>query len=83
LFLKASQNTGSASMVRYWSNPMNAAGRLPCGVEKKLSMPVSTAGTWVKVASSTAAGSASSQPCRWMFSRDFCGVPMCHESAGW
>src|SRR5664279_3755294 len=46
---------------------MKAAGRRPCGVEKKLSMTVETAGTCVKVASSTTAGSASSQPCTWIF----------------
>ena len=65
------QKIGSASMARYWSRPMKAAGRRPCGVEKKLSMTVVTAGTCVKVASRTTAGSASSQPCTWMFS---CGV---------
>ena len=35
---------------------MKAAGRLPCGVEKKLSMMVAMAGMWVNVASSTMAG---------------------------
>src|SRR6185312_6006618 len=53
-------------MAWYWSRPTKTAARRPCGVEKKLSMMVATAGTCVNVAKRTTAGNARSQPCTWM-----------------
>ncbi len=64
LLTAACQNTGSASMARYWSRPTKAAGRRGLGVDQKLSTNVASAGQWVNSASSAIAGSSSNQP--WM-----------------
>src|SRR6266851_5639838 len=48
---------------------MNFAARSPFGVVNRLSQKVAMVGKWVNVASSTAAGSSSSQPWMWICQR--------------